>query len=209
MGLYARHIFPRLMDWSLRGEQHARYRRRALAGATGRVLEVGFGTGLNLEYYPNEVHSVTAVDTRRMLPRTVEQRVGAAAMSVRLLQADATNGLPFETNRFDTVVTTWTLCSLDPVRPALAELRRVLRRSGRLLFLEHGRSDRRRVARLQDFLNPVQNLVGCGCNLNRAIDALLKEAGFEIDSMERFKMPSAPRVVGEVYRGVARIDGRA
>ncbi len=205
MGFYGRHLFPRLMDWSLRGAQHAEYRRTALLESSGHVLEIGFGTWLNLPHYPKSVDAVTGVDRERMLERKVARRVAAAGVPVRQLHLDAASGLPFTSDEFDTVVSTWTLCSIGDLGTALAEIRRVLKPAGQFLFMEHGRSDRRAVARLQDMLDPVQNVIGRGCHLNRKIDALLEQGGFEIVSLERFRMRSVPRLIGEVYRGAARI----
>ena len=119
------------------------------------------------------------------------------------LPLPADGGLPFEAARFDTVAVTWTLCTIPDVASALREMRRVLRPDGALLFIEHGRSDEARVARWQDRLNPIQNWIGCGCNLNRAIDRLVGDAGFTIKRLDRFVMDGTPQIVGTMYRGVA------
>lgn len=203
MGLYARHIFPRLMEWAIGSAEQLAYRRDALAAAHGVVLELGFGTGLNLSCYPETVKAVTGLDPERMLESRVERRTVQAAMPVRLLHLDAASRLPFDSATFDTAVSTWTLCTIPDAISALRETHRVLKPEGRLLFLEHGRSEEPRVARWQDLLNPVENVVGCGCNLNRRIDVLIRQAGFKIVHLERFQMPETPRVLGEVYRGEA------
>lgn len=200
--LYARHLFPRLMEWAIGTEDQLDLRRETLGAASGRVLEVGFGTGLNLACYPREVESLTGGEAERPLEDRVRRRIAAAPFPVRRVRLDAAR-LPFRDLSFDTAVSTWTLCTIaDPVR-ALREIHRVLTPDGRLLFMEHGRSDRPRVARWQDRLNPIERIVACGCNLNRRIDSLISEAGFEIRRLERFLLPKAPRVVGEVYRGRA------
>jgi ubiquinone/menaquinone biosynthesis C-methylase UbiE len=205
MGFYGRHLFPRLMDWSLRGAQHGEHRRTALLESSGHVLEIGFGTWLNLPHYPEDVDAVTGVDRERMLQKTVSRRMAAAPVPVRQLQLDVASGLPFSDGEFDTVVSTWTLCSIADVDRALREIGRVLKPDGQFLFMEHGLSSRGMVARLQDLLNPLQNRIGQGCNLNRKIDVLLQQAGYEILRLERFCLPNLPRVVGEVYRGAARV----
>lgn len=207
MGIYADHIFPRLLEVGLRGETQRRLRRETLASARGRVLEVGFGTGLNLPHYPPGVESLVAVDPARALEKRVERRIEKAAFPVERHALDAGGGLPFPDATFDTAVSTWTLCSIERLDEALAELRRVLRPEGRFLFLEHGRSERRVAAALQDLFNPVQNVVGVGCNLNREIDRRIADAGFRIVELERFVMPGVPRVVGEIYRGTAEPRG--
>ncbi|MDX1393548.1 MAG: class I SAM-dependent methyltransferase [Gemmatimonadota bacterium] len=203
MGIYRDHIFPRLMDGGLSGPQHRTLRARALTRAHGEVLEIGFGTGLNLSCYPPDVERLVGVDPAVVLEHRVAGRVSRARFPVERSAQDASERLPFEDATFDTVVSTWTLCSIDRLRRALTELRRVLRPEGVFLFLEHGRSDRTLAATLQDAVNPLQNVVACGCNLNRKIDQEIQDAGFRIIELERFKVPGVPRVFGEVYEGVA------
>ena len=204
MGIYSDHIFPRLMESGLTGEAHRRYRRRALARARGEVLEVGFGTGLNLECYPAAVRRVTGLDPAAVLERRVRARVAATPFPVERLTHDAAERLPFPDGHFDTVSSTWTLCSIERLGAALTEMRRVLKPAGELLFLEHGRNAGRWVARVQDAINPIQNLVACGCNVNRRIDDEIEAAGFGITELDRFTMPGVPRALGSVYLGVAR-----
>ncbi|MEK6299670.1 MAG: class I SAM-dependent methyltransferase [Acidobacteriota bacterium] len=203
MGFYSKHIFPRLMDWVLGNRIVSSERRRALEFARGDVLEVGFGTGLNLPHYPSAVDRLTVIDQNSALANRVTQRISEARMPVEQLKLDASGRLPFEAASFDTVVTTFTLCSIDEVKAALREMRRVLRPEGRYLFLEHGRSDDPRVARRQDRFNPVQKVFACGCNLNRPIGDLIRESGFDIVELNRYVMPDAPRITGEMYRGIA------
>jgi len=203
MGIYRKHIFPRLMDGGLSGPQHRVLRERALARARDAVLEIGFGTGLNLNCYPPTVERLVALDPVVMLEARVAGRISRAPFPVERVERDAADPLPFRDAIFDTVVSTWTLCSIERLRAAMLELRRVLRGGGSLLFLEHGRSDRKLVARFQDAVNPIQNVVACGCNLNRRIDEEIEDAGFKITELERFKVDGVPRAFGEVYQGVA------
>jgi len=203
MGVYGKHIFPRLMDGGLSGPQHRTMRERALATARGAVLEIGFGTGLNLPCYPATVERLVGIDRASMLESRVAGRVARAPFPVERLEQDAADPLPFESGAFDTVVSTWTLCSIGRLREALHELRRVLAPGGAFLFLEHGRSDRTLVASFQDIVNPFQNLIGCGCNLNRRIDQEIQDAGFKIVELERYGIPGVPRPFGEVYEGMA------
>lgn len=204
MGLYSKHIFPRLLDWSLRSEECGKQRDLALAQACGNTLEIGFGTALNIRHYTDKVTKLTVIDSERMLPDLVAKRLARVRFPVEEMQLDASGRLPFEDHSFDTVVSTWTLCSIDNLAAALAEIRRVLRHEGQFIFLEHGRSDDSRVARRQDFWNPLQKIIGCGCNMNRRIDKLISEAGFDILKLDRFLMKDAPRVLGEMYSGIAR-----
>ncbi|MEE9256900.1 MAG: class I SAM-dependent methyltransferase [bacterium] len=208
MGFYAEQLFARGMDWIMGGAHFQKERETALAPAFGEVLEIGFGTGLNLPHYPEEVNSLTAVEPENMLARRVEKRIAAARMPVRreILSAE---GLPFEDKRFDCVVSTWTLCTIPDLDAALKEAGRVLRPGGKFIFLEHGRSDDERIAKWQDRLNPIQKLFGYGCNMNRKIDDFLRKAGLKITQLDRFRMPKTPRLQGEMYRGVAEVEGQA
>ncbi len=204
MGIYSNYFFPRLLDWALGSPEANEQRQLTLANAKGNVLEIGFGTGLNLRYYPEAVTKLTALDSENFRPDVVQKRIAKARFPVEQVQLDAGGKLPFADASFATVVTTWTLCSIANVDAALLEMKRVLKAGGELLFCEHGRSDDTKTATWQDRLNPLQKIVGCGCNMNRAMDVLITEAGFEITTLDRFVMPNAPRILGEMYRGVAR-----
>ena len=204
MGFYSKHIFPRLMELVLGNPQVERERRTALEPARGHVLEVGFGTGLNLAHYPSAVDRLTVIDPNPMLADRVARRISEARMPVERFQLDASGRLPFEDASFDAIVTTFTLCSIGGIEPALREMRRVLRPEGQYLFLEHGRSADPRVAKRQDFINPIQKVFAAGCNLNRPIDRLIREGGFHIVELDRYLMPDTPRITGEMFRGIAR-----
>ncbi len=200
--MYATYIFPRLMDWVLRGARFQTERQRLLATARGTVLEIGFGTGLNLSHYPHTVTALYAVDPAPLLPNRVAQRVASAPFPVHLQHVTAEE-LPYEPATFDCAVSTFTLCTIpDPLR-SLREVRRVLKPGGQFLFLEHGRSDDPATSRWQDRLNPLQRRLACGCNLNRQIDRLVIEAGFQIKQLDRDLLPGVPRIAGELYRGIA------
>jgi ubiquinone/menaquinone biosynthesis C-methylase UbiE len=179
-----------------------RHRRAALGEARGQVLEIGFGTGLNLPHYPDAVMRLVALDSHPMLAGLVGARIARARMPVEQAQLDASL-LPFDDDSFDTVVSTFTLCSIGDVAAALSEARRVLKPGGRFIFLEHGRSEDARTARLQDLFNPVQKIIGCGCNMNRPIDRAVEDSGLIIERLDRFLLPHAPRVLGAMYRGAA------
>jgi len=168
------------------------------------VLEVGFGTGLNLPFFPAGVNELTALDSQTMLPARVAGRVASAKFPVRQVHIDVSRRLPFPDETFDGVVTSLTLCSISDPRAALREMYRVLRPQGTYVFFEHGRSAIPEVARWQDRLNGLQRLVACGCNLNRPIDSLIRESGFQIAEVVQKSMPGAPRVMAAVYRGLAR-----
>jgi ubiquinone/menaquinone biosynthesis C-methylase UbiE len=198
---YERRVFPHVLDFSMRALE--KLRAPTLAGASGEVLEIGFGTGLNLPHYPAGIAKVVTADPMNALPERVRTRIDAAPFPVEIHHLAADRRLPFEAGRFDCVTMTWTLCTIAEPLAALGEMRRVLRPGGRLLFIEHGRSDDPRVARWQDRWNPIQNVIACGCNVNRKIDALVEQGGFRLTSLERFLAERAPRLFGEMYRGVA------
>ena len=202
MGLYAKHIFPRLMDRFMRGQEFQRLREDLLTSADGDVLEIGLGTGLNLACYPQRVLRLRAVDPAPLLPARVAKRSATVSFPVEITHLSAER-LPYEDGSFDCVVSTWTLCTIPDSVQALREVRRVLKPTGRFLFLEHGRSDNAATAAWQDRLNPIQNVLGCGCNLNRRIDQLISKAGLHILQLDRFVMEGVPRIGGELYRGIA------
>ena len=202
MDIYSDFLFPRLMEFTLSRRRPMKYRRKTLETARGEVLEIGFGTGLNLSCYPSTVERLTIVDPAKLLVKRVQKRIAAAPIPVELAYLTAER-LPFESDRFDTVVSTWTLCTIPDVAAALVEVRRVLKPGGSLLFLEHGRSGDERVARRQDRWNRFQQIIGCGCNLNRPIDRLIEASGLRIERLDRFEMPATPRIAAEHYLGSA------
>ena len=202
MGLYANHIFPRVMDWALRAPRFQKLREETLTGVQGVVLEIGFGTGLNLPHYPADVTKIVGVEPGGFLEAKVAERRTRAAMPVDLVHVTAET-LPCGDAQFDCAVSTLTLCTIPDPLAALREVRRVLKLEGRLVFLEHGRSDDLRVARWQDRLNPIQRIIACGCNLNRRIDLLIQESGLKIERLDRFTLEGVPRISGPMYRGHA------
>jgi ubiquinone/menaquinone biosynthesis C-methylase UbiE len=198
---YEKRIFPRALDrfMSAMGE----LRDEALAGTHGEVLEIGFGTGLNLAHYPASVARVTTVDPMDALQERVRARIAAVPFPVDVHHLRADGQLPFDAGRFDCAAITWTLCTIPEPVAALREVHRVLKPGGTLHFIEHGRSDDPATARWQDRWNPIQRVIACGCNVNRRIDAIVREGGFTLEKLDRFLAEGAPRMFGEMYRGVA------
>jgi ubiquinone/menaquinone biosynthesis C-methylase UbiE len=179
------------------------YRRRAIGAARGLVLEIGIGSGLNLPLYGRAVDRVCGIDTSLELLRLARHRDADALVPMSLLRASAEH-LPFADAVFDTVVMTWTLCSIANPVAALIGMRRVLKPGGQLLFVEHGLSPEIRTARWQHQLTPYWKLIGGGCHLDRKMDELIRSAGFEIDAMETGYM-KGPRPWTFMYQGAATI----
>jgi SAM-dependent methyltransferase len=201
MGIYQNWILPRLLDMAMRNEALDRYRRRTIGDAHGLVLEIGIASGLNLPLYGPVVACVVALDPSPVLLRLANKRISDALVSVSLLQASAEQ-LPLADAAFDTVVMTWTLCSIpDPVA-ALSEMRRVLKPGGQLLFVEHGLSPEPGVARWQRWLTPCWRHIGGGCHLDRKTDDLIGAAGFSLDTLDTGYM-KGPKPWSFMYQGRA------
>ncbi len=178
------------------------FRKRAAGAAEGRVLEVGIGSGLNLPLYGPSVRHVIGLEPSPELLRMARDRADAAAVPVELLETSA-EAMPLDDRSVDTVVTTWTLCTIPDASRALAEMRRVLKPGGSLLFVEHGRAPEPGVARWQDRLDPLWRRVAGGCHLNRPIADLIADAGFRIEALMHARLPG-PRTHTFLYEGRAR-----
>jgi len=202
MSFYSRRIFPHLCHAALRSRTVSRYRRAVLAGLSGEVLEIGFGTGLNLPHYPPEVVSLHAVEPNPGMRELAAREVAGGSLAVTLLPGRAEE-LSYGAGRFDAVVSTFTLCSIPDVGRALTEIRRVLRPGGRFAFLEHGESPEPGIRRWQRWLAPLQRRIGDGCHLDRPIGALVSESGLGVVRCECSYMPDTPKVAGYLYQGVA------
>jgi ubiquinone/menaquinone biosynthesis C-methylase UbiE len=179
------------------------YRSRVLSAAEGCVLEIGVGSGLNLSFYGDAVKHVIGLEPSPKLLSMAGRAGKAMSQPVELLQGSA-EAVPLENKSVDTVVSTWTLCSIPDVARALGEVRRVLRTDGRLLFVEHGRSPDPRVSRWQDRLTPVWKRIGGGCHLNRPMAQLIESAGFRVEHVTTGYM-KGPKPMTFMYEGSARI----
>jgi ubiquinone/menaquinone biosynthesis C-methylase UbiE len=176
-------------------------RQNLLAGAAGRVLEIGAGTGANLRFYNGSIESLVVTEPQQPMLRRLQRTAREHAPLAQVLRAPAED-LPFEDDTFDTVVSTLVLCGVDDQPRALRESRRVLRPGGRLLFLEHVRSDEPGLARFQDRLNWLNRLV-VQCDCNRPTLTTIEAEGFAVSSLERTVMPKAPKFVRPLIIGVA------
>jgi ubiquinone/menaquinone biosynthesis C-methylase UbiE len=204
MGFYARHIGPRFVSCLCSMESIASEREKVVPHATGVVLEIGIGPGLNLPLYdPARVTRVIGVDPIAGFLRLGEERHRHSPVPLEIIQAPAEN-LPLENDTVDTAVITYTLCSVEDPAQVLREVRRVLKPKGRVLFLEHGLSSEAGVASWQHRLNPIWRRLAVGCNLTRPVQQLLDEAGFRIHRIESYYLDGAPRTVGFLCQGVAQ-----
>ena len=202
MGFYARHVLPCLLHAAMRQEVLRPFRVRVAGAAEGRVLEVGIGSGLNLPLYGAAVREVVGVDPSAALLSRARQAAADVRVLVKLVEGSA-EALAFEDASFDTMLTTWSLCTIPDADRALAEARRVLRPGGSLLFVEHGRAPEPGVARWQDRLDPLWSRLAGGCHMNRPIDALLTRNGFQLDALATSRVPG-PRTHTFFYEGRAR-----
>ena len=202
MGFYRNYVVPWLTHLSMQQAQLVPYRKRVVSGATGQVLEIGIGSGLNLPFYSQSVKQIIGIDPS---PKLLEMAQGAATQSspsVGLMEGTA-EAIPLGNGSIDTVVTTWTMCSIPNLDQALEEIHRVLRPGGRLLFVEHGLSPEPRVRWWQDRLTPAWTHLSGGCHLNRAIEDVIKRAGFSIEQVHKGYLPG-PKLMTFMYEGVAR-----
>jgi ubiquinone/menaquinone biosynthesis C-methylase UbiE len=201
MSFYSRVVLPRLIDLVMRNKADAAERAKLVPVASGVVLEIGVGSALNVPHYRPDIHALYGVDPSLELWHLGRRRLGAQSFPIRYLAASAER-LPIGEASIDTVVSTWTLCSIPDVRAALSEIRRVLRPGGRFIFIEHGRAPDARVRAWQDRLTPLWARVAGGCHLNRPIDTLIEEAGFSPLTLDR-GYATGRKPMAYLYKGVA------
>jgi ubiquinone/menaquinone biosynthesis C-methylase UbiE len=201
LNLYERLVVPHLVHLSMRQERLERYRLRVVPQAKGRVLEIGVGSGINFRFYSDHTKSIVGIDPSPRLLTMAQSAAATASSPVELIEASA-EALPLDDNCVDTVVSTWTLCSIPDVQRALSEMRRVLRPDGRLLFVEHGEAPEQRVSRWQHRLTPLWKRLAGGCHLDRPIETLIRSAGFEIDRIDT-GYTEGPKLLTFLYEGAA------
>lgn len=201
MGFYGDHVVPWLVDRAMANEDLLEYRRRVVRAAQGRVLEIGIGSGHNLPFYGPSVTEILGIEPSQALIDKARQRARATHRTVSFLQGSA-EAIPLDAGSVNSVVTTWTLCSIPDVGAALAEMRRVLKPGGELLFVEHGKAPDPWVARWQDWLTPAWKPLAGGCHLNRPIGDLIRRTGFRTTDLRTGFAPG-PRPFTFMYEGRA------
>jgi ubiquinone/menaquinone biosynthesis C-methylase UbiE len=202
MGFYRNVVLPRLCDLSMRNKRLRPYRERVIGAAEGRVLEIGAGSSLNLQLYRLGAKEVVALEPDPSLLRMAERNARQAPRPVTFLKASAEQ-IPLDTGSVDTVITTWTLCTIPDAVRALRETRRVLKATGKLLFVEHGLAPEQNVQKWQNRLTPVWTKIGGGCHLNRPIAQIIETAGYAIERLETGYLPG-PKFLAYLSEGSAR-----
>lgn len=189
MGFYAKYVLPRATHFLCSAKQVSRQREKVVPLAEGRVLEVGIGSGLNLPFYTaDKVQHLWGLDPSKESWVLAQQAVAQAEFDVEFIESTAEE-IPLDDGSADSIVVTYTLCSIPEILPALGEMRRVLNQGGQLIFCEHGTAPDETVRRWQNRLNPIWKRLGGGCNLNLPIPSILKQAGFKIRAMDTMYIP--------------------
>lgn len=202
MGFYSNVIIPFFYDYSMDSKKINERRKSILSKITEEeILEIGFGTGINLKFYPQNVKKIIGVDANKGMLKQAQKKLNGK-IEIELLE-QSSESLPFSDNSISAVASTYTLCSIKEINAALKEIYRVLKPGGRYYFLEHGLADNPKTQKLQHRLNPVQNIWADGCNLNRDMKTLITNSGFNITEMKNYYLKRNPKIVGYMYEGIA------
>lgn len=201
MGFYSNFIIPHCIDFAMSGSTLAAYRQELLQNVSGDILEIGFGTGLNLPHYPESVARITTIDPNPGMQRLAQERITASDINVdfQILNGES---LPIADASFDSIVCTWTLCSIPQASKAISEVYRLLKPNGKFFFIEHGLSPDQKIQTWQNRLTPIQKIIADGCHLNRNIEQIVVDK-FQNVTIEQFYAPNLPKVIGYMYQGTA------
>jgi ubiquinone/menaquinone biosynthesis C-methylase UbiE len=202
MGFYEDQVLPRVIDVLLGNKKIGKLRRRTLESLGGTVVEIGFGSGANVPYYPPSIEQVYAVDPALVGRKLAAKRLAVSSIPVEFVGLDGA-AIPLDDASVDNALSTWTLCTIPDVAAALLEVRRVLRPGGRFVFLEHGLSDDPKVARHQRRFDRLQQRFAGGCHLDRDPAALIAASGLDIEHIDRFVI-AGPQIMSSMYAGTAR-----
>jgi ubiquinone/menaquinone biosynthesis C-methylase UbiE len=203
MGFYSDVIIPIFYDTSMDSPKINEGRKSILSRITEEeVLEIGFGTGINIKYYPENVKKIIGVDVNGGMLKQFDKKSGNGKIEIELLHRSGET-LPFHDNSINAAISTYTLCSIKNVTSSLSEIFRVLKPCGKYYFLEHGLADNPKTQKWQNRLNPIQNIWAGGCNLNRDIKSLIINSGFKISELKNYYMKRDPKIVGYMYEGIA------
>ncbi|MGQ9643668.1 MAG: class I SAM-dependent methyltransferase [Ignavibacterium sp.] len=203
MRFYSKVVIPFFYDFSMDSEQINEGRKTILSRIKEeKVLEIGFGTAINLKFYPDNVKHIIAIDANEGMLKQAKKKIAENKIKVEIIH-QSSETLPFEDNSMNAVVSTYTLCSIKDIDSALKEIYRVLKPNGKYYFLEHGLADKPFTQKLQHLLNPIQKIWADGCNLNRDIKTLIENSGLKIIELKNYYMKRDPKVVGFMYEGIA------
>jgi SAM-dependent methyltransferase len=202
MGIYGDQVLPRLQDKVMGRKPNREVRARVCAGLSGDVVEIGFGTGLNTRYYPPDVTRVLAIEPSAICMRIAEPRIARSSVPVESAGLTGEH-LDLESDSYDAVLSTWTLCTIPNLAAALSEIRRVLKPGAALHFVEHGHAPDRKVERWQRRIEPMNKRLAGGCHLTRKIPDLIEQAGFVVEQLETYYFEGEPKPFGYTFEGRA------
>ena len=205
MNFYEKYILPLLIHWSCSTKQIMNQRKKVVPIAKGTVLEIGIGTGLNLPFYNlNNINKIIGLEPSKKMHFKAKEAAKINNINLELIDLYAED-IPLEENSVDTIVITYTLCSINKIGDALKEFRRVLKSDGTFIFCEHGKSPDENVLKWQNRINPYWKQIAGGCNLNKNIPEILKQNEFEIENLKTMYLPSTPKIFGYNYWGTAKL----
>ena len=203
MSLYEKYVLPKFLNCACGSKPVSYQRKKVVPLAEGKVLEIGIGSGLNLPFYDKaKIDEIWGLDPSEELSEMAKQVADEESMEVKFISSGAED-IPLPDNYFDTVLVTYTMCTIPEVQRANQEIRRVLKDDGKMIFCEHGEAPDQNIRKWQNRINPLWGKMAGGCNINRKIPSLIQESGFDIIEMEEMYLPNTPKIAGYNYWGYA------